>query len=62
MRTFDYEALRASSEGWHVGRNDPVPFVRYLLGTFLKAYSIFEDRVSDVLGAGRATSYAKTER
>ena len=46
-----YEALRASSEGWHAGRNDPVPFARYLLGTFLKAYSVFEDRVSDVLVA-----------
>jgi len=44
-----YEALHASSEGWHAGRNDPVPFVRYLLGTFLKAYAMFEERVSDVL-------------
>ena len=46
-----YETLRASSEGWLRSRHDPVPFVRYLLGTFLKAYSVFEDRVSDVLVA-----------
>ncbi len=44
-----YETLRASSEGWLQGNNNPTPFVRYLLGIFLKAYSIFEDRVSDVL-------------
>ena len=41
-----YETLQASSEGWLEGKNDPTPFVRYLLGIFLKAYSIFEDRVS----------------
>lgn len=44
-----YETLRASSEGWREGRNDPTPFVRYLLGIFLKACSVFEERVSDVL-------------
>ena len=26
-----YEALRASSEGWHENRNDYVPFIRYFL-------------------------------
>ena len=44
-----YETLRASSEGWLEGQNDPTPFVRYLLGIFLKAYSVFEARVSDGL-------------
>ena len=44
-----YETLQASSAGWLQGKNNPTPFVRYLLGIFLKAYSIFEDRVSDVL-------------
>ena len=44
-----YETLRASSEGWLEGKNDPTPFVRYLLGIFLKAYSVFEAHVSDGL-------------
>lgn len=46
-----YEALQASSDNWLSGTNDPSPFVRYLFGTILKAYSLFEERVSDVLVA-----------
>lgn len=41
-----YEALQASSEGWHQGDNDNSPFVRYLLGVVLDAYRDFESRVS----------------
>ena len=44
-----YEALQTASAGWLSGKNDPTPFVRYLLGIFLKAHSLFEERVSDVL-------------
>ncbi len=39
-----YEALAASQDGWHEGKNDPVPFIKYLLGTILAAYRDFEDR------------------
>ena len=39
-----YDALSASQEGWHQGTDDPVPFVKYLLGTILAAYKDFEDR------------------
>jgi Fic family protein len=39
-----YEALRASQTGWHEGKDDPVPFIKYLLGTILAAYREFEDR------------------
>ena len=39
-----YDALSASQEGWHEGKDDPVPFVKYLLGTILAAYRDFEDR------------------
>ena len=46
-----YETLQMSSSGWHDGENDPLPFVQYLLGTFLKAYSLFDERTSDVLVA-----------
>ncbi|MGI6317046.1 MAG: Fic family protein [Christensenellales bacterium] len=39
-----YDALSASQDGWHVGKNDPVPFIKYLLRTILSAYKDFEDR------------------
>jgi Fic family protein len=39
-----YEALSASQNGWHEGSDDPVPFIKYLLGTILAAYRDFEDR------------------
>jgi Fic family protein len=39
-----YEALSASQNGWHEGKDDPVPFIKYLLGTILAAYKDFEDR------------------
>ena len=39
-----YEALSASQDGWHEGNDDPVPFIKYLLGTILAAYRYFEDR------------------
>lgn len=39
-----YEALYASQGGWHEGTDNPVPFIKYLLGTVLAAYKDFEDR------------------
>ena len=39
-----YDALSASLDGWHEGTDDPVPFIKYLLGTILAAYRDFEDR------------------
>ena len=43
-----YDALSASQNGWHEGSNDPVPFIKYLLGTILAAYRDFEDRFAIV--------------
>lgn len=40
-----YEALQASSIGWHEGENSYEPFVKYYLGIILKAYNEFESRV-----------------
>lgn len=40
-----YEALQASSEGWHEDKNTALPFVRYMLGVLVKAYNEFENRV-----------------
>ena len=39
-----YEALGASQHGWHEGCDDPVPFIKYLLGMILAAYRDFADR------------------
>lgn len=39
-----YDALSASQDGWHEGTDDPVPFIKYLLGTILAACRDFEDR------------------
>mgnify|MGYP002515751811 CR=1 FL=1 len=39
-----YDALSSSQNGWHEGSDDPVPFIKYLLGTILAAYRDFEDR------------------
>ena len=36
--------MSASQDGWHEGTDDPVPFIKYLLGTILAAYRDFEDR------------------
>ena len=43
-----YDALAASQEGWHEGQDDPIPFVKYLLGTILSAYRDFADRFAIV--------------
>ena len=40
-----YEALQASSTGWHENQNAYEPFVKYYLGIILKAYNEFESRV-----------------
>jgi len=40
-----YEALQASSDGWHEGTNDYRPFVRYMLGVIVAAYREFSSRV-----------------
>ena len=39
-----YESLSKSQEGWLEGNDDPVPFIKYLLGMILAAYKDFEDR------------------
>ena len=43
-----YDALRQSQIGWHEGREDILPFVKYMLGIILSAYKDFEDRFSIV--------------
>lgn len=39
-----YTALRDFQNGWHEGRENTEPFIRYILGTILAAYRDFEER------------------
>lgn len=40
-----YETLKECSIGWHENTNTAIPFVQYMLGILIKAYSEFEARV-----------------
>ena len=52
-----YEALEASSHGWHEGRHDAIPWITYFWGVLLAAYREFEDRVGSI----RSGRGAKTD-
>lgn len=43
-----YDTLQKSSEGWHEGTNDYMPFVKYMLSIITEAYCEFEKRVKAV--------------
>lgn len=53
-----YEALQASSIGWHENENSYEPFVKYYLGIMLKAYNEFESRVEHL----KTRTLSKPER
>lgn len=40
-----YDALELSQTGWHEEKDDPTPFIKYLLGTIISTYRDFEDRM-----------------
>ena len=43
-----YDALQRSQNDWHNGKEDSVPFIKYIMSTVLTAYKEFEDRFSVV--------------
>lgn len=47
-----YDALQASSSGWHDGTNDYMPFVSYTLGIIKSAYKTFSERVEHLTTKG----------
>lgn len=47
-----YEALEASSSGWHQDKNDYIPFIGYILGVILASYREFSTRVKLLTTAG----------
>lgn len=40
-----YDMLEEADAGWHEEKNDPTPFIRYMLQVILACYAEFEDRV-----------------
>ena len=53
-----YEVLEQSDRGWHEGRNDPTPFIRYMLQVILACYTEFEKRVGIMDASGsRSLAY-----
>lgn len=50
-----YEELQNSSERWHTGKNDELPFMKYMLGIILKAYKECDDRFK-LIGEKKLTS------
>lgn len=53
-----YEVLERSSRGWHEGRHDPLPWLRYFWGALIRAYGEFEERVGTA-GSGRGSKTAR---
>lgn len=45
-RELYYECLFQSQKGWHEGKEDVLPFVKYLLGTILEAYKDLDERIA----------------
>lgn len=41
-----YESLYKSSQGWHDGVHNPMPWIEYALGVLMAAYKEFEERVN----------------
>lgn len=52
-----YEALNKSSQGWHQGKHNVMPWFNFFLGTVLGAYKEFEERAGNV----KPSRGAKTE-
>lgn len=50
-----YEQLQDSSEKWHTGENDELPFMKYMLSIIMKAYKECDDRFK-LIGKEKLTS------
>lgn len=53
-----YSALAAADQDWHEEKNDPKPFIKYMLGVILSCYREFEQRITVAQQTGaKSTSY-----
>lgn len=58
-----YDTLEASDVGWHEEKNDPTPFIRYMLQVILACYTEFEERIGLMNDVGkRSTAYDIVKR
>ena len=51
-----YDALEASSRGWHESEHDVMPWVEYSWGVLLRAYREFEERLGNLDRPGTSKS------
>ncbi len=51
-----YQALSLSDKNWHKEKNDPKPFIKYMLGIILACYKEFESRITIVGKSGIKSS------
>lgn len=53
-----YDVLEGADIGWHEEKNDPTPFIKYMLQVILACYIEFEERVGMMNADGkRSTAY-----
>ena len=57
-----YDALEASSSGWHEEEDDPIPFIKYMLAVILACYREFEARVNAISGSTIVTETEKGKK
>ena len=51
-----YDTLEVSNTGWHEEKNDPTPFIRYMLQSILACYTEFEERVGLMSDTGNGST------
>lgn len=51
-----YDVFETSDIGWHEEKNNPTPFIRYMLTAILARYTRFEECVGIVSGNGDTSS------
>jgi Fic family protein len=53
-----YDALYASDQNWLAEKNNPLPFIKYMLGVILACYRDFERRITISIAVGqKSTAY-----
>lgn len=58
-----YDVLANADAGWHEEKNDPTPFIKYMLEVILACYTEFEDRVGLLNDSGEtSTAYDVVKR
>ncbi len=51
-----YDTLEEADAGWHEEKNDPTPFIRYMLQVILACYTEFEERVGMMTERGTGST------